>query len=172
MEVYECVRARRTIRKFKGDAVPDAVIEKVLHAGRLAPSSRNQQPWHFIVIRERDTLKALGEVATSGTCVADAPLAVAVVMENADSAFLDAGRAIQQMELVAWAEGLGTCFVGLTLRGQEKVVKEMLGIPSEMDLITLLPFGYRTDSVGRGGRPKKSLSEITHGESFDEPYEH
>ena len=75
MEVYECVRARRTIRKFKGDAVPDAVIEKVLHAGRLAPSSRNQQPWHFIGIRERDTLKARGEVATSGTFVADAPLA-------------------------------------------------------------------------------------------------
>ena len=46
----------------------------------------------------------------------------------------------------------------------------MLGIPSEMDLITLLPFGYRTDSVGRGGRPKKSLSEITHGESFDEHF--
>ena len=170
MEVYECVRARRTIRKFKGDAVPDAVIEKVLHAGRLAPSSRNQQPWHFIVIRERDTLKALGEVATSGTFVADAPLAVAVVMENADSAFLDAGRAIQQMELVAWSEGMGTCFVGLRAEGQKEKVKEMLGIPQEMELITLLPFGYREDDFQGRGTPRKPMAEMAHSEKFGQQW--
>jgi nitroreductase len=63
MEVYECIRARRTIREFKPDPVPEEVVYKILQAARWAPSSSNSQPWHFIVITDRDTLDAIGRTA-------------------------------------------------------------------------------------------------------------
>ena len=132
MDVYEAVRARLTVREFKPDPVPDEVVEKMLRAVQWAPSSRNRQPWHLVVVRERDTLRKIASIASSGRFVADAPMAIAVAMENADRPDLDTGRAVQQMELVAWEEGLGTCFVGLRLAEQNRRIKELLGIPERL----------------------------------------
>ena len=172
MDVHEAVRTRLTVRQFKPDPVPDEVVHKLLEAGRLAPSSQNLQPWHFIVICSRETLQKLGQIASSGRFVADAPMAIAIAMDNADRPDLDAGRTLQQMELVAWEEGLGTCFVGLRVAEQNRQVKELLGIPDDLQLITVLPFGYRLDNVTgtRGVRSRKALSEIAHSERFGTTY--
>ena len=120
MDVYEAVRTRLTVREFKPDPVPDEVVEKLLRAVLWAPSSRNRQPWHIVVVRDSETLRKIGSIASSGRFLADAPMAIAVAMENADRPDLDTGRAVQQMELVAWEEGLGTCFVGLRLAEQNQ----------------------------------------------------
>ena len=139
MDVLECLRGRRTVRRFKPAQVPEAVVTRILKVARWAPSSRNQQPWHLVVIRDRATLSTIGSIASTGRFLAEAPVAIAVVMDNADSPELDAGRALQQMEIMAWSEGLGTCFVTLTENESERIL-ELLGIPSGMDLITVLPF--------------------------------
>ena len=165
MEVFRCIRTRRTVRDFTPDPVPDAVIHKILQAARWAPSSSNTQPWHFIVVRERDTIAALGRICTQGAFIGQAPLAIAIAMADARRPQLDAGRALQQMELVAWDEGLGTCFVGI--RGeQQQEVKTLLGIPDDLELVTVLPFGYRIARPAGAGTPRKPLSEIAHGERF------
>ncbi len=172
MEVMECLRGRLTVRAFKPDPVPPETVERLLEAGRLAPSSRNLQPWHFIVVRNPETLRAIGRIATSGAFVAEAPMAIAIAMENADRPELDAGRVLQQMELAAWAEGLGTCFVGLRVDEQNRQVKELLGISEGVELITVLPFGYRLDAVkGKGRKRRKPMDEIAHGERFGLRYE-
>ena len=172
MRVYDAARARLTVREYLPDAVPDDVVERLLEAGRLAPSSRNLQPWHFIVIRDRDTLRRIGEIATSGGFTADAPMAIAIAMENADRAELDAGRALQQMELVAWEEGLGTCFVGLRVAEQNRAVKELLGIPESAVLVTVLPFGYRKDADkgSQGRKNRKTLAQVAHSERYGAEY--
>lgn len=172
MDTFDAVKTRLTVRSFKSDPVPAAVVGKILEAARVAPSSRNLQPWHFVVVQDQSTLKEIGSIATSGKFVADAPLAIAIATDNADRPDLDAGRALQQMELVAWDEGLGTCFVGLRDETQNSEIKNLLGIPSEFDLITVLPFGYRTDDVGTSGAKKnrKALAEIAHSERFGAPY--
>ena len=170
LEVYDCLRSRLTVRSFKADPVPDAVVTKIVQAAWWAPSSRNQQPWHFIVIRDAGTLKRMGEIATSGRFIAGAPMAIAIVMDGADRPELDAGRALQQMELMAWAEGLGTCFVGLRVAEQNRQIKELLRIPAEMDLITVMPFGYRDDHMKGTRRCRKPISEIVHSERFGEEY--
>ena len=174
MEVFDAVRTRLTVRSFRPDPVPGTVLAKILEAARLSPSSRNLQPWRFIVVEDRAVLKRIGSLATSGRFVADAPVAIAIVMENADRPELDAGRALQQMELVAWSEGLGTCFVGLRDREQNSRIKELLGIPHQAELITVLPFGYRTDYIGTSGRRKnrRALSDLVHGERYGRPYSH
>lgn len=165
MEVYEALKARRTVRRFKPNPVSDGSLDRILEAARWAPSSRNQQPWHLIVIKDRERLKAVGEIARTGGFIADAPLAIAIVMSDADQPGMDAGRALQQMEVMAWSEGMGTCFVTLP-DDENRRVKEVLDIPVEMDLITVLPFGYRTDDFKGRGTLRKPMVEMVHLDSF------
>ena len=115
---------------------------------------------------------ASGPPALRERFIADAPLAIAIAMHNADRPDLDTGRALQQMELVAWAEGLGTCFVGLRVAKQNRQVKRILNIPDEIDLVTVLPFGYRLEGKDgeQGRKSRKSLSEIVFSERFGQPY--
>ena len=165
MDVFNCIRTRRTVRDFTDAPVSDAVLHKMLQAARWAPSSSNTQPWHFIAVRDRDTIAELGTHLHPGTFIGQAPLAIAVVMGETRRPQLDAGRALQQMELVAWSEGLGTCFVGI--RGEQQTeVKALLDIPEDMELVTVLPFGYRVMRPAGTGTPRKPMSEITHGERF------
>jgi nitroreductase len=166
MDVYQAIRSRRTVRDYKPDPIPDDVLQKILQAARWAPSSSNTQKWYFIVIQDLDILTKLGEIATQGPFVGQAPLAIAVVMDDAPRPQLDAGRAIQQMELMAWSEGVGMCFVGVREADQQKAVKELLNIPENLELITLLPFGYRADIPKPAGTPRKPMNEIIHWERF------
>ena len=170
MDVYRCIRNRRTIREFKPDPVPESVILKILQAGRWAPSSSNTQRWHFILVTDKDTLTELGRIATQGSFIAQAPMAIVIVMEDAPRPQLDAGRALQQMELMAWSEGLGTCFVGVRVEEQQKAVAALLNIPEGMELITILPFGYRLDGPRQRGTPRKPMEEIVHRGKFGEKY--
>ena len=170
MDVITCLRTRLTVRTFLPDPVPNAVVTDLLHAARWAPSSRNLQPWHFIVVRDRSLLQQIGQIAASGRFISGAPLAVAVLMDKAERPGVDAGRAIQQMELAAWDYGLGTCFVGLKNADQNRKIKELLDIPSHMELITVLPFGYRPPDIKGAGKDRKPLVDIAHDEKFDTPY--
>ena len=170
MDVAECLDTRLTIREFKPDRVSIDVTTKILQAGRGAPSSRNRQPWQFVVITDSEMLKQIGSIAASGPFIADAPMAIAVFMRDAERPDLDAGRAIQQMEIMAWSLGLGTCFVGFSDAGAALKVKQMLGVPMDFDLITVLPFGYRLDSVRGRNRKRKPMSGIAHMGRFGYPY--
>ena len=166
MDVYECIRSRRTVRDYKPDPVPPEALHKILQAARWAPSSSNTQKWHFVVVQDRETLTALGKIATQGTFIGQAPLAIAVVMDDAPRPQLDAGRALQQMELMAWSQGIGMCFVGVRDPEQQRAVKKLLNIPEGMELITVLPFGYRDEGVKRQGTPRVPMDEIIHWERF------
>jgi nitroreductase len=154
-------------REFKPDPVPEAVIRKILEAGRWSPSQRNRQPWHFIAIQHRETLQQLGAMAASGSYLADAPLAIAVVTEGARAPLIDGTRAISSMQLVAWEEGLGSCWIGSVDR---EGVKRLLGLPEACELITVLPFGYPTDAAKGLKKRRKPLEQIAHRERFGTPY--
>lgn len=172
MDVNDAVKSRLTVREYKPDPVPSDVVLKLLEAGRLSPSSQNLQPWHFVVVQNSATIRRLGELATQGPFIGDAPMAIAIATDDTPRAPLDAGRALQQMELVAWEEGLGTCFVGIREAEQNRAIKELLGIPEHLALLTVLPFGYRKSvNMGRlGRRNRKSLSEVAHAERFGAAY--
>ena len=166
MNVYQCIRSRRTVRDYKPDLIPQEVLHRILQAGRWAPSSSNTQGWHFIVVQDGDTLATLGKIATHGPFIGQAPLVIAVVMDNAPRPQLDAGRALQQMELMAWSQGIGTCFVGVREADQQQAIKKLLSIPDAMELITLLPFGYLAEGTRPRGTPRKPMEEIVHWGRF------
>ena len=172
MEVWDALRTRLTVRQFKPDPVPDEIVTKLLQVGLWSPSSRNRQPWHFIVIRDRETLRKIGGITTYGPFLADAPIAIAIGMDRrtADRPDLDSGRALQQMEVLAWSEGMGTCFVAFHEPDQNRAAKALIGMPDDIELITIMPFGYRHDHIKGIRRRRKDLSEVAHSERFGNAY--
>lgn len=168
MEVFQAVRTVLAVREYQDRRVPEDVIKKIVEAGRLSASSMNLQPWHFVVVQESDTLKKLGELAKTGPYIAQAPLAIAVAVE-ASSKFgpSDASRAVQSMVLTAWAEGLGSNWVGF---GGIDEVKTLLAIPAELDLLAIIPFGYPKEAVGTGNKKRKPLGEVASRERFGQPF--
>ena len=164
MDTFECIRKRRDIRSYLKKDVPDDVIRKIIEAGRLAPSAMNLQPWHFIVIKNKDTLKELGKFCMSGRFIIDASFAVVVVTDPVNKWHeIDGARAVQNMALAAWNEGVGTCWIGAIER--EKV-KEVLNIPRNLHVLTILPFGYPEEFTVKRKKIRKSADEVFHWEKF------
>ena len=112
MEAFEAIRTLLAVRSYKDTPVPDDVVRRIVEAGRLTGSGMNRQPWHFIVIQERETLRRLGALASSGSYVAQAPLAIVVATDRSRFAVSDASRAIQSMLLAGWADGVASNWVG------------------------------------------------------------
>jgi len=168
MEVFEAVQTLLAVRNYQDTAVPEASIRRILEAGRLTGSSMNGQPWHFIVVQERDTLRHLGAAVRTGPYVAQAPLAIVVVLEPTRYAVSDVSRAIQSMCLTAWADGIGSNWVGF---GGLDALKPLLGIPTNLDVFAVLPFGYPVAELGHGKKQRKALTEVAHRERFGQPFE-
>jgi nitroreductase len=168
MEVFDAVRTLLAVRGYQDKPIPEAVVRRIVEAGRLTGSGMNRQPWHFIVARERETLRSLGAVASSGSYVAQAPLAIVVATDKTRFAVSDASRAIQSMLLTAWADGVGSNWVGFG--GLEKA-KPLLDIPAGLEVLAILPFGYPARPVGRGKKQRKSLREVAHLERYGRPFE-
>ena len=168
MDVVEAIRTLLAVRSYQDKPLPDAVVRRIVEAGRLTGSAMNGQPWHFIVIRDGETLRRLGALASSGPYVAQAPLAILVATDKTRFAVSDASRAIQSMLLTAWADGVGSNWVGFG--GLEKV-KTVLDIPASLDVLAILPFGYPARAVGRGKKQRKPLREVAHLERYGRPFE-
>ena len=167
MDAYECIVGRVEVREFTGEPVPEAAVLRVLEAGRMAPSQRNRQQWHFIVVQDRDLLRQVGEAAPTGPYIANAAFAVVIAMEGAKMPQVDGTRAAQSMQLAAWAEGLGSCWVSGLDRDR---IRTLLGIPAAMEILTVLPFG-RPAAAARGVRKRrKPLAAIAHRNRFGAPY--
>ena len=167
MGVLDVVRTVLAVRQYTDRPVSEEVVQHILEAARLTASSMNGQPWHFVVIQDRDVLRQLGSLARSGPYIAQAPLAIAVVVDRTPYAVSDASRAIQSMVLTAWDDGVGSNWVGF---GGMDEVKALLNIPAELDLLAVLPFGYPATVTGQGKKKRKPLSEIAHRERFGQPF--
>ena len=168
MDTFEAVRTLLAVRRYQDRPVPEAVVRRIVEAGRLTGSGMNQQPWHFVVVQDREQLRRLGAVARSGPYVAQAPLAVVVAVDATRFAISDASRAIQSMLLTAWSEGVGSNWVGFGGLGE---VNALLEIPAKIDVLAILPFGYPVDPIGRGKKQRKPLGEVAHLERYGRPFE-
>jgi nitroreductase len=161
MDTLEAIRTRRSIRKYTGAPIPKADLEKIVDAGRLAATGSNRQPWEFIVVTERARLEQL-KIASAWMEKAGA--IIAVVMDPTSRWWIEDGAAaIENMLLASVALGYGACWLeGYTLP-LEKELKELLGIPKDRRLMTLIPIGAPDEKPTRA---KKSLAEVIHWEKY------
>lgn len=150
MEVYKAITARKSVRLFKDKDVPEDIVLKLLEAARLAPSASNRQEWRLVIVRDAAIRKKLALAAKGQKFVGQAPV-VLVCCAETDGHVMTCGQlcypidlaiTIDHITLCAVAEGLGTCWIGAF---DEDQVKDILGIPSQVRVVELLPIGYPQD---------------------------
>ncbi|MDG6914606.1 MAG: nitroreductase family protein [Nitrososphaerota archaeon] len=165
MDAFEAIATKLDVREFASKKVPGEVKRKVLEAARLTASSRNSQHWRFILVQDRANLKRLAADSTSGKWVEGADFAVMILTDpTVNGNMIDAGRALQDMELAAWDSGVASgIYVGVV----EDAVRRDYAIPDGLRVSAILGFGYpKRRIVGRKNR--KPLEELVFPERYGE----
>jgi nitroreductase len=161
VEFMDVVRQRRSIRKYRPDPVPQAKLDAVLEAARLAPSWANGQCWTFVVVTDAKVKNALARAGNEW--IEHAPVIIAACADRANSGekegqgyyLLDIGIAMEHLILAAAEQGLGTCWIGWFDEGK---AKKALGVPKDIRVVALTPVGYADEAPEP--RPRKSLGEM------------
>ncbi|HZC05043.1 MAG TPA: nitroreductase family protein [Ktedonobacterales bacterium] len=167
MDTFEAIRTVLAVRAFQDKPIPDDVVREIVDAARLTASSQNGQPWHFIVVQDTGALRQLGALAPTGRYIAQAPLAIVVCTTKSPFDVSDASRAIQSMILAGWSRGVASNWVGFH---RLEAVKPMLGIPDDVDVLAIVPFGYPAQPAGKGVKKRKPIGEVVSRERFGQPF--
>lgn len=177
MNVFDAVLTNIAVREFTDESLKEEHLIRILDAARLCQSGKNLQPWYFIVIRDRGTLDALAELMKGDVDEAimkRSHTGIAIISDpKSEFDVVDAGRAAQNMTLVAWELGIGSVFIS----GPEpperipyrKKAKQLLGVPDHLNLVDLIVLGYpkRRRMVTRKNR--KELKDIAFEGRFGRP---
>jgi nitroreductase len=171
MDVYEAIQKRKSVRKYELTPVPKETLLKLLEAARIAPTARNAQPWHFIVVTDAQKRKELSK-GMFAKFVADAPAVVVAcgdVKASADWYAVDVSLAVENLILAATNEGLGTCCVGSF---NEEHIKKTLGVPQRLSVVVMVTVGFPsgkqslTSRVFGAIKKRKELADIVSWEEF------
>ena len=169
MDVYEAIQKRYSARSYQGRSIEQELLERILDAGRLAPSANNRQDWKFIVAREPKQISALAGAADQPFLMS-APVILAVVSTDptrkmscdVEAGPVDCAIAIDHMTLAAASEGVGTCWIG---HFDQEACCKLLSVPATAKIIQLLVMGYPADSPK--SKSRKKLSEVVCYEKFE-----
>ena len=163
MELFQAIRARRSIRHYLEKPVEPEKLQRILDAARLAPSANNRQEWRFVVVRDREKRQQMIAAAANQEFVGQAPVVIAccsvedqTIMRCGHPAYaIDLAIAIDHMTLAAAALDLGTCWIGSFF---EDSVRQLLKIPQSVRIVELLTLGYPAEHPDP--RPRKALKDI------------
>jgi nitroreductase len=166
MDVYEAIRTRKSVRSYLDRQVEPEKLERVLEAARLAPSANNRQEWRFVVVTDPELRRRLAEEGSGQRFVGQAPVVIAACAETDRHDMrcgipcypIDVAIAVDHLTLAAAAEGLGTCWIGSF---DPHKVRQILGIPAEVEVVELLPLGYPRDPAP-AAKSRLPLGSILH----------
>ena len=171
--MLEAIKGRRSIRAFKSQNVPQEVVAELIDVARWAPSAGNIQPWEFIIIRKPEIKKRLVEAALGQAFIEEAPVVIVVCANESRSSqgygsrgkmlycLQDTAAAIQNIHLLAYSLGLGSCWIGAF---KEEEAREVLKLPQGIRPIAIIPVGYPAEAPPPGNR--RPISQIVHYETF------
>ncbi len=170
MNVSDAIRLKRAVRKFLDKPLTDNEVNAILNAGRRSQSSKNNQGWRFIAIRDKSILKELSQCGEWAGHIAGAALCVAILTPDPAEKFqtmFDAGQAAAFMQLAAWEIGIGSCPASIY---ETERARAILGFPAEWHLRIALSFGYAAEEEKLSAAPKKggrkALDEVAHWEKW------
>ncbi|MCW3975772.1 MAG: nitroreductase family protein [Candidatus Bathyarchaeota archaeon] len=164
MDALDAIDNRKSVRKYNSKLVSKEIIERIINAGRKAPSAVNVQPWEFIAVTGLNIRKKLADVADYGKFIAESPLCIVVFCKDTKYYLEDGCAAVENILIAATALGLGTCWIAGDKKSYAETVREILRVPEGYKLIALISVGYSDDD----GRPrtKRELKEVLHYETF------
>lgn len=164
MDALAAIANRHSVRKFKSSPVPKDVLEKIVDAGRLAPTARNEQPWEFIVVTDCEALKKIGGTTDTGKFIIDAGACIAVVCKATKYYLEDGCAATENILIAATALGVESCWVAGDKKSYAPGMLSLLAVPADYKLVSLLALGYAD------GEPKtyvkRGLDRVLHWEKF------
>ncbi len=171
MQTWDAITARRNVREFEQRPIGDDELDQILEAGRRAPSSRNWQPWDYVVVTDRERLAELSTVWRGGGHIAGSAATVAIVLAVTDDPSVrgrqqyDIGQATMQMMLAAADLGIGS---GHSAVGDHDLAREILGLPADRDVDYLVDFGYPADRPLTPIRKpdRRPFDEVVHRERW------
>ncbi|HET7036024.1 MAG TPA: nitroreductase family protein [Thermomicrobiaceae bacterium] len=149
IEIDELLRSLRAVRRYGPEPVPAGVLRAILEDARWTGSSKNEQPWQLLVVRERAMLQQLAQLGTYAGHLAGAPLALVLLMERQPGRAFDAGRLAQTIMTAAWGHGLGSCIASLYPEANERRARELLGVPDDLSADTAIALGYPESPAAR-----------------------
>jgi nitroreductase len=164
MDTWLAVASRREVRAYADRELPEEVVRRILDAGRLAGSAANRQPWRFIVVADPEARERLAEAVYVPDNILGAKLVVAVLGRGG----IDTGRAVQNMLLVAWNDGVGSVPNGLQ---DPERAREALGLGEDDQLAIVLTFGYPARPVDPSRRTPDEWSARANRKTLDEVVE-
>ncbi|MCX7770593.1 MAG: nitroreductase family protein [Proteobacteria bacterium] len=162
-EIFEVIKKRRSIRKFEADkSIPIETIKDIISAGSFAPSGHNNQPWRFVVIKDKDMKTEVSRLTAYGSIVKSADTLIAVFINHPasydrDKDLMAIGACIQNMLIYISSLGLGAVWLGEILKNKDRV-RDLLKISSDNELIAVIALGYPAHSPKSPGR--KSVEEL------------
>jgi nitroreductase len=163
-EAYEAILKRRSVRSFTEEPVRDELIEAILKAGQRAPSGKNNQPWRFVIVKDKEMRMRIAGETLYGSIVAHAPVVIPVFIDR--QAVYDTlkdhqaiGACLENMLLAAQALGLGAVWLGEILKNKEAVRKH-LGLESRYDLMAVLAIGHPREKEREPRTSRKPLEEV------------
>ncbi len=163
MDAIECMKTRRSVRVYQDKPVPREIIEDIVDCGRLAATAINIQPWQFIVVQDPVMRKKIADTTDYGKFIAQAPVCIAVFCEDTKYYLEDGSAATQNILNAARAHELGSCWVAGDKKPYAPKIGEMLGMPPNYKLVSLVSIGYPIETPNPG---KKPLSEVLHWERY------
>ncbi|AFL96042.1 NAD(P)H oxidase [Thermococcus cleftensis] len=180
MEFFEVLRKRRSVRRFQERPVPRKLVEKLLEAAFLSPSSFNRRPWHFIVVDDREKLLALSKAKLGASGLATAPLAIVVTADESRSDVWveDSSIAAEHIQLAAFDLGLSSFWVQIRNRMHddkktaEEYVRELLGIPENYRVVCIIGVGYPAEKKPPHGDEVFEWDKVSYnrfGEAWKKP---
>lgn len=160
------IRGRHSIREWKDDPVDEKIILDALECARNAPTAMNVQPWVFIAVRDRETLKQIAALTDHGSFIRDAPVCFAVFgQKNATYYLEDCSAATENIILALQSYGVGSCWVAGDKKPYADTVRGILKVPASYTLVSLVPAGFPKSVVIA---PKKPLPEIAFFDWYEE----
>ena len=146
MEVFDAIRSRRSCRSYSSEPATKEELERIVDAGRLAPTARNEQPWEMVVITGEAWRRELGILIPNGRFIASPGVTCIAVLARETKFYLeDCSAAVTSMLLAAAGLGLAACWIAGDKKGYAEAVASMLGAPKEMKLAALVAIGHAKD---------------------------
>ncbi|MEY2533475.1 MAG: hypothetical protein QOF29_1385 [bacterium] len=165
MDAYQALASKREVRRYADRPIAPDVERRILEAGRVSGSSKNRQPWRFVVASEPATRARGAGAVWAPENVRGAGLVLAVVVAGKGPVSFDAGRAAQNMMLAAWNEGVGSCPNGIA---DQDAMAEALGLREDDHFAIVLSFGYPARAVDPEARPPEEWISRANRRPLDE----
>jgi nitroreductase len=168
MDFFEVIKNRKSVREYSDKAVPKDLIEKIIDAGRLAATARNEQPWEFVVTSDKKTLKKICDICPNGPFIKDVSHLIAVFSKDTKYYIEDCSGATQNMLLAIEALGLGGCWIAGDKKDYAESIRKIFNAPEGYKLVSMITAGYPEKEE----RPhaKRNLKEVLHWEKYSSAY--